>query len=63
MQTVMILSKDEFLIRVKKHTDERYALDFSKDRFKTFKTKEYANRRDLLDVLEMEFELEELVGI
>lgn len=59
----MVLSKDGFLIRVKKRDDDSYKLEFSKDKFRTLKTKEYANRRELLDVLEMQFELEELIGI
>ena len=62
-QTVMVLSKDDFLIRVKKCDDGSYKLEFSKDRFKPYNTKEYENRRELLDVLEMQFELSELVGI
>ena len=63
LQTVMVLSKDGFLIRVKKSDDDSYKLEFSKDKFKTLKTKEYSNRRELLDVLEMQFELDELIGI
>lgn len=63
LQTVMVLSKDDFLIRVKKCDDDSYKLEFLKDRFKTLKTKEYASRKEQLDVLEMQFEQDELLGI
>ena len=63
MTTVMVLKKDEYLIRVKLLADESYICEFSKDKFKTIRTKTYENRKVLRDVLEEQFELEELVGI
>ena len=63
MQTIMILTKDEYLIRVKKSEKGTYTLEFSKDKFKTITTREYADRKALMEVLEMQYEEHELVGI
>ena len=63
MQTIMILTKGEYLIRVKKDATGAYALEFSKDRFQTIATKHYEDRKTLMDVLDMQFEEHELVGI
>lgn len=63
IQTVMVLVKGEYRIRVKKHPDDSYVLEFSKDKFKTFTPKPYPNRDALREVLEEQFELEELIGI
>lgn len=63
IQTVMVLTKEDYLIRVKKRSDESYFLEFSKDGFKTIQTKEYPDRKSLRDVLEEQYTLEELVGI
>ena len=62
MQTIMILTKGNYLIRVKK-SEEKYCLEFSKDKFKTLTVRHYPSRDALLEVLDMQFEQHELVGI